>query len=83
MTNQHIVRPGLGWKRLAGSVWEHSSGARVHCAGLVKMPSGVYYSIRNWAESKGMRKTIAINGGNVKRGLMAWCVSQIKLEQKQ
>ena len=34
------MRPGSGWKHLAGPVWEHASGVRVHSGGLVKFPDG-------------------------------------------
>lgn len=55
-----VMRPGVGWKHLAGPVWEHSSGARIHCGGLVRMPNGDHYHLNNWAESEGVRKAIAV-----------------------
>ncbi len=72
-----VMRPGLGWRHMAGPVYEHTSGARVHCGGLVRMPNGDHYHLDNWAESAEIREMIKINGGNRKRGMMAWVASQL------
>ena len=42
------MRPGSGWKHLAGPVWEHASGVRVHSGGLVKFPDGRYLLANKW-----------------------------------
>ena len=74
-----IYRPRPGWKQISGQVWEHTSGARIHTIGMVRMPNGKRWWINNWTESQIGHKMIAINGGNRKRGLMAWAVSLVEL----
>jgi hypothetical protein len=69
------VKPGIGWKKLSSSVWEHISGTRIHIGGLVKLPDGDFYHLSNWREAEEGRRQIAINGGNRRRGLMAWAIS--------
>lgn len=69
------MKPGRGWKHLSGPVWEHENGTRIHIGGLVRLPDRTYLSLNKHPEgSEGWRK-ITINGGNRKRGLMAWAVS--------
>jgi hypothetical protein len=62
-------RPGPGWRHLAGSVYEHKSGVRIHLLGTVRLPGGIYRAADAYPD---YRRTIRINGGNRKRGLMAW-----------
>lgn len=69
------IKPGPGWKHLAGPVWEHSSGARVHTGGVIRLPDRTHLSLANFNESKVGRLLVRINGGNKKRGLMAWAAS--------
>lgn len=71
------MRPGAGWNHLSGPVWEHNSGARIHCGGLVRLPNGNHYHLNHCAQTEGIRKAIAMNGLNVKRGLMAWAACQV------
>ncbi len=70
-----IMRPGPGWNNLAGPVWEHTSGARVHVGGLVRLPDMTFITSNKWPEAKEAALFIKINGGNKKRGLMAWSLS--------
>ena len=69
------IRPGGGWKHVAGPVWEHTGGARVHIAGLVKLPDGRYLHANKWPECRDAERLIRANGGNRKRGLMAWAIA--------
>ena len=46
------IKPGPGWKHLAGSVWEHRSGARVHTGGVIRLPDRTHLSLVNFNESK-------------------------------
>jgi len=60
--------PGLGWKKLSNSVFENGE-IRVHLGGTVRkngafIPGNTAYS--------DMFRFIQINGGNRKRGIMAW-----------
>ena len=71
MTKEEL-RPGAGWKHLAGSVWEHSSGTRIHLIGLVRLPDMSFFSLNKYPECMDGYKMIRINGGNRKRGLMSW-----------
>lgn len=77
MTRQEM-RPGSGWNRLSGPVWEHISGARIHLLGTIKLPDGTYLYVNNWKEGVLGRLLIQINGGNKKRGLMAWAANLVK-----
>jgi hypothetical protein len=66
-----VMRPGKGWKHLGGAVYERL-GVRVHLQGLCKLPNGEFVHGNNWPEFKAMARMIKINGGNRKRGMMAW-----------
>ena len=70
-----VMRPGAGWKHIAGAVYEHANGTRVHLLGMIKLPSGEWISANKWPESKTADRFVKMNGGNWKRGLMAWARS--------
>lgn len=72
-----VVRPGAGWKHMAGPVWEHTSGARIHLGGMIRLPDGTHLSLHNWRGSEAGRMLVRINGGNRKRGLMAWAANLV------
>lgn len=71
---RHLGRPGPGWKYLAGGVYEHVSGVRITLLGGLRLtaPSYRYISANDWPEIAELARLIKINGGNRKRGLMAW-----------
>ena len=73
--NRSRMRPGGGWRHVAGPVWEHAGGARVHIAGLVKLQDGRYLHANKWPECRDAERLIRVNGGNRKRGLMAWAMA--------
>jgi hypothetical protein len=60
-----------GWKHLGGSVYEHRDGTRVHLLGLCRLPSGTHV-MNSWPESQSWDRFVRINGGNTRRGAMAW-----------
>lgn len=66
------IRPGPGWKQLSGAVWEHANGTRIHLLGVVRLSDGTFPSV--WSDLKNLNRCIKINGGNRKRGLMAWAL---------
>lgn len=69
-----LLRPGPGWTRLGGAVWEHNSGVRIHTGGqLVRTAAGRVLAY--WTYSDDIHSHVKICGGNVKRGLMAWALS--------
>ena len=72
---RRVIRPGNGWKQLSGSVWEHSNGTRIHLIGMVKLPNGKWMSANIWTNSRDADMAIRINGGNRRRGLMAWAMT--------
>lgn len=76
-TTSIVIKPGTGWKHIAGPVWEHTTKARVHLGGTIRLPDKTYRSLYNWRESELGRRLIQINGDNTKRGLMAWALSLI------
>jgi hypothetical protein len=77
--NRSRMRPGGGWRHVAGPVWEHAGGARVHIAGLVKLQDGRYLHANKWPECRDAERLIRVNGGNRKRGLMAWAMAHNEL----
>ena len=72
------IKPGNGWKHIAGSVWEHESGARIHTLGQIRLPDNTFISLYDWRKSELGRRLVRINGGNRKRGLMAWAVNLVQ-----
>lgn len=76
------MRPGPGWKNCGGPpcdpqhgpVWEHATGLRVHVSGMVRLADRTIVVGTNWPESKRLNRFIRINGGNRKRGVMAWAL---------
>ena len=67
-----------GWSHIGGAVYEHADGCRVHLGGLCRLPSGDFISANGWPEYKNMTRMIAINGGNRKRGLLAWAITKAR-----
>lgn len=55
-----VIRPGSGWR---------------HIAGFVRLPNGEFLSASTWPESQNAARMILINGGNTRRGLMAWAMT--------
>jgi hypothetical protein len=70
-------RPGRGWKHVAGSVYDHASGVRLHLSGMVRLPNGDHVSANEWPESSSADHYVLLNGGNRKRGLMAWARAKV------
>ena len=67
-----VGRPGAGWKHLGGSVYEKDE-VRVHVSGeLCRLKNGVFVSGNHWPMSRNLDRAIRVNGGNKKRGTMAW-----------
>ena len=73
--DRRVMRPGAGWKHLAGPVWEHTNGTRVHTMGIVRLPDMTFLSATKWPDSREADRFICANGGNRKRGLMAWAMA--------
>ena len=77
-----VLRPGEGWKSLGSSVWEHPSGIRIHVGGgLIRTSEGKRFWLNSIIGRMGWQ-LIKINGGNKKRGLMAWAMNTIIEEYK-
>lgn len=70
-----ILKPTSGWRQLSDIVWEHDNGTRVHCGGVVRLINGDHLFLDHWNESVLGRLLVRINGGNKKRGLMAWAMN--------
>ena len=66
------IRPGHGWSHAGGAVYDHISGVRVHVFGLCRLPDGTEVRGTIWPEVHNLDRYIAMNGGNRKRGVMAW-----------
>lgn len=69
--DRKVMRPGTGWKRLSGAVYEKNE-VRVHMVGTCRLKSGVFVSGNEWPRSQWFDFFVKINGGNRKRGLMAF-----------
>jgi hypothetical protein len=68
-------RPGIGWKHVAGSVWDHlPTGIRLHLLGMARLPDGRFVSANEWPTLMDSGEHIRIAGGNRKRGLMTWAM---------
>lgn len=72
------MRPGPGWQYVGCGVWLHTSGLRIHVGGVCQLPSGDVVYGGGFPESVAMYRYIRINGGNRKRGIMAWGLSKPK-----
>jgi hypothetical protein len=72
---RRVMRPGPGWRHIAGPVYEHSNGTRVHMLGFVKLPDGQFLNENKWPECNAAARMIRVNGGNRRRGLMAWAMT--------
>jgi hypothetical protein len=65
------LRPGPGWTHLGGSVYQHSSGTRVHMLGGLLLPGNLWFWGGRWPDLHNMDFFIRACG-NKKRGIMAW-----------
>lgn len=72
-----ILKPGPGWKQLKGPVWEHEKGIRIHTSGLILRINGKSAPVDEFANMGMLYKLTKINGGNRKRGLMAFALNFI------
>ena len=70
------TKPGPGWSYQGGAVWDHASGIRIHVYGLCRFADGRIVNGQWWPESRTLYRMIAINGGNRKRGVMAWALNK-------
>ena len=66
-------KPGDGWKLVAPPVYENSQGVRIHLLGLCRLADHTFVN----ADLEAMR-FIRVNGGNRRRGLMAWAKSLLE-----
>lgn len=70
------LRPGRGWRHVAGAVWDHASGLRLHMLGLVRLPDGSHVSANEWPHSRDAQRAMRIAGGR-RRGLMVWALWEL------
>lgn len=72
MSNQKY-KPGPGWKHIGPSVYELGD-IRIHlaCALACRGMAGPRVFGDTWPTSKELARFVRINGGNRKRGIMAW-----------
>ena len=73
------IRPGNGWVQLSPSVFEYTDGTRIHLLGLVKLINGTSLHTHQFPDSVEAYSLILANGGNRKRGMMAW--ARLRSEQ--
>lgn len=70
------IRPGKGWISLGSGVYEHTSKIRIHVGGgLIRLQDKTFLRLNHFDEGNLGSDLIRINGGNVKRGLMAWAAN--------
>lgn len=71
-----IMRPGPGWTHIENSaVWAHSSGARIHLAGFIRLPDGRRKALTDHCGGELGRRLVEING--TRRGLMVWAMNEM------
>ena len=76
-------RPGPGWSGWAGGgVYDHTSGIRIHACGMYLPPGGDTENGNIYPECLRLHRFIAINGGNRKRGVMAWALAALAKERR-
>ena len=72
-----VTRPGLGWEHVGGAVWDHATGVRIHTSGMCRLPSGEYVVGTEWPTIQRLGRMVRINGGNRRRGVMAWALNEM------
>lgn len=70
-----VMRPGRGWKRVAGAVYDRDDGLRLHMLGLCRLPGETGPRGNSADDYYLQERLIKINGGNRKRGMMAWAAT--------
>lgn len=70
--------PGPGWKYLGSSVYEHTTGLRIHGLGTARLPDGTNVFANGVAAWRAQDRAIAEQGYNRKRGLMVWGLSLLR-----
>ena len=75
-----IRRPGPGWRHIAGPVYDHETGLRIHVAGIARLHDGTLLSGTMWPEVRLLNKCIRVCGGNRKRGVMVWALRASKTQ---
>lgn len=73
-----ILNPGPGWTHAGPAVYDHTSGIRIHVHGFCRLPGGYIIRGCQWPESRELDRFIRINGGNRRRGVMAWGLNKLK-----
>lgn len=68
------MKVGPGWEHVAGPVFDHTSGLRIHLGGLARLPSGAVVYGTRWPVSQRMYRAIRVHGGNRRRGIMRWAM---------
>jgi len=63
-----------GWKPLGFAVYEHASGIRAHAYGVCGLSPGPLVWGTQWPESMVLDRFIRQNGGNRRRGVLAWAM---------
>lgn len=71
MVRRFARQPGAGWKHMAGSVWEHTTGLRIHLLGMARLPDGQSVPWK-WDDEYDAKRQ---QGYNTKRALMVWALS--------
>jgi len=77
-----VRRPGPGWRFVGSGVWDHVSGMRLHCLGLLVMPDGKIRRATEWPSSDIAEGYVCVAGGNRKRGLMMWAMALLRIDGK-
>lgn len=64
------------WTHAGGAVYDSDSGTRVHVMGMCRLVDGQLINGMLWPERRNLDCYIRIQGGNRKRGAMAWAQSK-------
>ena len=67
-------KPGRGWEHLGGAVWERTV-TRIHVGHAMCRMGGEWVPGEIWPVSFDVRRHIAEQGGNRRRGIMVWALT--------
>ena len=70
-------RPGPGWSHAGCACFDHTSGLRVNTYGMCRLPNQRIIVGTTWPEYRKLDRAIAVNGGNRRRGVMAWAMQKL------
>lgn len=69
------INPGPGWRHIGSATWEHATGLRCTVSGMARTADNRWFNGMAWPEAAVRDWFIRANGGNRKRGTLAWALN--------